>query len=90
MDDLLRVSVSLWLNVMLFRAVGPHANHHERAEAIRLEADATGHAIDPDLHVLRGDHTPRAPVLILRLPRRGPSSATSPPHSRQATPATPP
>jgi hypothetical protein len=33
-------------------SVGPHANHHQRAQPIVLEPHAEVHVIDPDIHVV--------------------------------------
>jgi hypothetical protein len=52
------------------RAVGAHANHHERAEAILLEPHAEVHAIDPHVHVIDVVQIPLPPGVILPLPRR--------------------
>ena len=45
----------------LFRAVRPHANHHQRAEPILLEAHPEMHAIDPHVHVVRLRESAGAP-----------------------------
>src|SRR5215468_7059338 len=52
------------------RPVGPHADHHERAQAILLEPDAEVPAIDPHVHVVDIVQIPSPPRVVLRLPAR--------------------
>ena len=55
----------------LLRPVRPHADHHQRAQAVLFQADAEVHAIGPDVDVVAVGEIARLERLVVRLPRGG-------------------
>jgi hypothetical protein len=56
-----------------FRPAGPHADHHERAEAVILQADVEVNAIDPDVDIVAVGEAALLERAVLGLPLVGQS-----------------
>src|SRR5690606_33814979 len=63
-------AVAVFDRNQFLRPVGAHPDHHQRTEAILLEADAKVDAIDPDVHVVDIVQIALAPHVIVRFPGR--------------------